>query len=110
MTLLLTASANKADQTAEPLLLSLCGSRDHSWQLCSEGEYSCGSSQQDDIRLNVSGIESGHCRIVYRSGQLHVRKGRGRIWVHELPVCTEARICRGDVVSLGECLCGLREW
>jgi len=101
MTLLLTASANKADQTAEPLLLSLCGSRDHSWQLCSEGEYSCGSSQQDDIRLNVSGIDSGHCRIVYRGGQLHVRKGRGRIWVHELPVATEARICEGDVVSLG---------
>ncbi|MFM7036415.1 MAG: hypothetical protein ACKO2L_01705 [Planctomycetaceae bacterium] len=101
MTLLLTASANKADQNAEPLLLSLCGSRDHSWQLCSEGEYSCGSSQHDDIRLNVSGIDSGHCRIVYRGGQLHVRKGRGRIWVHELPVATEARICEGDVVSLG---------
>jgi hypothetical protein len=101
MTLLLTASANKADQTAEPLLISLCGSRDHSWQLCSEGEYSCGSSQQDDIRLNISGIQAAHCRLIYRGGQLQVRRERGRIWVHELPVAGEARICEGDVVSLG---------
>ncbi|MFM8476540.1 MAG: FHA domain-containing protein, partial [Planctomycetaceae bacterium] len=101
MTLLLTASANKADQTAEPLLISLCGSRDHSWQLCSEGEYSCGSSQQDEIRLNISGIEAAHCRLIYRGGQLLVRRGRGRIWVHELPVAGEARICECDVVSLG---------
>ncbi|MFM7058224.1 MAG: hypothetical protein ACKO2P_15000, partial [Planctomycetota bacterium] len=101
MTLLLTASADKADQTAEPLLLSLCGSRDHSWQLCSEGEYSCGSSLQDDIRLNISGIAAGHCRLIYRGGQLHVRRGLGRIWVHELPVAGETRICEGDVVSLG---------
>ncbi|MEY3176011.1 MAG: hypothetical protein RLZZ436_3925 [Planctomycetota bacterium] len=101
MTLLLTASAETADQTAEPLLLSLCGSRDHSWQLCSEGEYSCGSSLQDDIRLNISGIDGAHCRLVYRGGQLHVRRGRGRVWVHDLPVATEARIREGDVVSLG---------
>lgn len=101
MPLLLNASAEKSNETAEPLLLALCGSRDHSWQLCTEGEYSCGSSLSDDIRIELSGIEAGHCRLVYRAGQLFVRRGRGRIWVHELPVASDARLCEGDILSLG---------
>ena len=101
MPLLLTASADQSDQTAEPLLIALCGSRDHSWQLCTEGEYSCGSSPADDIRIELSGIERGHCRLIYRAGQLYVQRGEGRIWVHELPVSFSARLCEGDTLSLG---------
>ena len=101
MPLLLTASADQSDQTAEPLLIALCGARDHSWQLCTEGEYSCGSSPADDIRIELSGIERGHCRLVYRAGQLWVQRGEGRIWVHELPVGSIARLCEGDTLSLG---------
>jgi chromosome segregation ATPase len=84
-----------------PVLIAGWNDEQHSHLLAGEGEYSCGSAADSDVRVTLTGVADNHCLFRLSRGSLYVRKADGRIWVNDLPVTTERRLLTGDVLAVG---------
>ncbi len=84
-----------------PVIAPMYSARCETWALEEDGVFRCGSNSDCALRLDVAGIESLHCSFQLQNGTLTVRRERGRVWVNELPVSSEAILTPGDVLTLG---------
>lgn len=84
-----------------PVIAPMYSARCETWALEEDSVFRCGSNSDCELRLDVAGIESLHCSFQLQNGTLTVRRERGRVWINELPVSTEAILTPGDVLTLG---------
>ncbi len=98
---LLNPSAATFEKNLPPLLTPLYNTQVGTWQIVSDGQYSCGSSGASDIQLKFPDIASEHCRFVFEKLAFFLVRLKGRVWVNEIPVASEISLRQGDVISLG---------
>ncbi|MEI7702766.1 MAG: FHA domain-containing protein, partial [Planctomycetia bacterium] len=98
---LLNTSAATFEKSLPPLLTPLYNTQVGTWQIVSDGQYSCGSSGASDIQLKFPDIASEHCRFVFEKLSFLLVRLKGRVWVNEIPVASKIPLRQGDVISLG---------
>lgn len=87
--------------SSAPVIAPLYSARCETWSLHEDGVFTCGISPECALRLEMPGIESLHCAFQLQNGTLTIRRERGRVWINDIPVASEAFLNHGDVLTLG---------